>query len=80
MIIHTVGKKSTKKVTNKAGKKSVKSTPVVSVPSQELPQKEEASEKIRKRHDDIIITDPVPPIELPQEAPIDVPVEDNINE
>lgn len=79
MIIHT-HRNNTVKVADKTDKKFVESTPVVPTPSQELPQKEKASKKIRKRHDDIIITDPVPPIELPQEAPIDVPVEDNINE
>ena len=70
MIIHTHINNSVKVV-----KKPIEATPV-----QELPPKEKASKKIRKRHNDVIITDPVPPIELPQEAPIDVPVEDNINE
>lgn len=79
MIIHT-HRNNTMKLADKADKKFVEPAPVIPVPSQELPQKEKASKKIRKRRDDIIITDPVPPIELPQEAPIDVPVEDNINE
>lgn len=79
MIIHTHRNNAVKSV-NKADKKFVEPAPVVPAPSQELPQKEKASKKIRKRRDDVIITDPVPPIELPQEAPIDVPVEDNINE
>lgn len=79
MIIHT-HRNNTVKVATKADKKFIEPAPVVSTLSQELPQKEKASKKIRKRHNDIIITDPVPPIELPQEAPIDVPVEDNINE
>ena len=79
MIIHT-HRNNTVKVTPKADKKFIEPASVASALSQELPQKEKASKKIRKRHNDIIITDPVPPIELPQEAPIDVPVEDNINE
>lgn len=79
MIIHT-HRNNTVKVVDKADKKLVEPVPVTSASLQELPQKEKASKKIRKRHNDIIITDPVPPIELPQETPIDVPVEDNINE
>ena len=79
MIIHT-HRNNTVKVAPKAYKKFIEPAPVASALSQELPQKEKASKKIRKRHNDIIITDPVPPIELHQEAPIDVPVEDNINE
>lgn len=79
MIIHT-HRNNTVKSADKTGKKLVEPAPVAPVPSQELPPKEKASKKIRKHRNDIIITDPVPPIELPQEAPIDVPVEDNINE
>ena len=79
MIIHT-HRNNTVKVATKADKKFIEPAPIASTFSQEVPQKEKASKKIRKRHNDIIITDPVPPIELPQEAPIDVPVEDNINE
>lgn len=79
MIIHT-HRNNTVKIVDKADKKLVEPVPVAPAPSQELPQKEKASKKIRKRRDDVIITDPVPPIELPQEDPIDVPVEDNINE
>ena len=79
MIIHT-HRNNTVKVATKANKKFIEPAPVASTLSQEVPQKEKASKKIRKRRNDIIITDPVPSIELPQEAPIDVPVEDNINE
>lgn len=71
MIIHSHKKTSVTKPVEKH---------IETAPVQELPPKEKASKKIRKRHNDIIITDPIPPIELPQEAPIDVPVEDNINE
>ena len=80
MIIHTY-RNNTVKIAPKADKKLVNiESESASAPSQQLSPKEKASRKIRKRHNDIIITDPVPPVELPQEVPIDVPIEDNINE
>lgn len=56
MIIHSHKKTSVIKPVEKH---------IETAPVQELPPKEKASKKIRKRRDDIIITDPIPPIELP---------------
>ena len=78
MIIHT-HRNNTVKVAPKVDKKFIESAPVASALSQELPQKEKASKKIRKRHNDIIITHTAPPIELHQEHPIDVRLEHNIH-
>ena len=56
MIIHSHKKTSVIKPVEKH---------IETAPVQELPPKEKASKKIRKRRDDIIITAPIPPIELP---------------